>query len=290
MKIINGTNISSVSSVEPSHYHFNWDLSLRGTRTGFPLLWLHGFMGSSADWTALVDEHFSDYWNILADLPGHGNSHLSIGISFQDILAKLHSQLNAYRITSFIPIGYSMGGRVAFHLQHHLPDQIPALIGISSAPGLSTEQDRRQRKQADANLMDKLAHVGFHSFLKEWYKLPLFQSIHRNNRLMTELQKTRSQNDLSQLKMALDLIGNGALPSLWENLSSINAPVLLIGGSLDQKYKNINRKMIQYLPQGQHQLIKGGDHAFHLEKPLETARLIRQFLRETIEGEHRVNN
>ena len=39
-------------------------------------------MGSHADWEEMVGNHFLDYNNILADMPGHGKSSLRPEMSY----------------------------------------------------------------------------------------------------------------------------------------------------------------------------------------------------------------
>lgn len=284
MKITLCTKGYSKQFVNPERTNFMWHMNIVGKHDGFPLLWLHGFMGSSEDWLPLVNEHFPEYRNILVDLPGHGKSLFSGQNNYPAFLDSLRQQLNSLGIKTFIPIGYSMGGRIALHLQQHDPDHIPALVGLSTAPGLKTDQEIQQRRLSDTELMNKLDKQGFNTFLSKWYKFPLFQSISKDKELLNNLTITRSFNNPGQLRQALDLFGTAAMFSLWEKLPEIDIPVLLISGSKDSKYCNINREMVTLLSRGDHQIIENADHAFHLEKPLETAHLIRHFLRESIEG------
>lgn len=232
-----------------------------------------------------MNEHFREYCNILVDLPGHGHTYLPENLEYPELLERLKQQLSLAGYQSFVPIGYSMGGRFALHLQQHFPESIPALVGLSTAPGLKTAQERQQRINSDTELMHRLDRVGFTTFLKEWYELPLFQSIYKNDKQIFWLMTTRSDNDPEQLSRALQHLGSGSLPSLWGSLPDMELPILLLSGALDQKYCELNHEMATQLPHAQHQILDGGDHAFHLEKPLETAHLIKQFLRETIEGE-----
>ncbi len=265
----------------PEASNFNWHFTTFGNSAGIPLLWLHGFLGSACDWRSLVEEHFTEYCNILVDLPGHGKTHLPKELEYAKLLKQLKLQLSLAGYHTFIPIGYSMGGRIALHLQQQFHESIPALIGLSTAPGLKTAQERQQRQNSDTELMNKLDRVGFTTFLKEWYELPLFQSLYQNDKQIFWLMTTRSDNDPEQLKRSLQCLGNGALPSLWEKLPYMELPVLLISGALDQKYCEFNHEMTAQLPYAQHEILAAGDHAFHLEKPLETAHLIKQFLRRT---------
>jgi 2-succinyl-6-hydroxy-2,4-cyclohexadiene-1-carboxylate synthase len=264
---------------------YEWNYRLEGKSEGFPLLWLHGFMGTGDDWLELVQNQFSDYCNILINLPGHAGSVIPAKTQFTDILDALVKRLVASGFEKFIPIGYSMGGRIAFHLQQHVPERIPALIFLSSAPGLKTNLERQQRKIEDEQLMNKMEELGSSAFLEEWYSSGLFGEIKHNSALFTKLCHARSDNDARQLRQALELMGNGALASLWDHLKGIAVPALLMTGELDSKYFQLNQEINRDISESSHRQVAGAGHAFHLEKPLETARIIRHFLSEIIEGE-----
>ncbi|MCF7826272.1 MAG: 2-succinyl-6-hydroxy-2,4-cyclohexadiene-1-carboxylate synthase [Candidatus Marinimicrobia bacterium] len=264
---------------------FEWNFRRVGKDDGTILLWLHGFLGSGADWLDLVKNHFSDYCNIMVDLPGHGQNAIPAEVEFSNILESLVKQLELAGVEKFIPIGYSMGGRLAFHLHHYIPERIQTMIFLSSAPGLKSNIARQERIIQDQQLMTRLERTGFSAFLPEWYSAGLFGNIKLNSLLFSQLCQDRSKNDVSQLRQALELMGNGALPSLWGSLKEISVPTLLLSGEKDSKYFQLNQEMNQLLPDSMHLQVSDAGHAFHLEKPLETARLIRHFLSETIEGE-----
>lgn len=263
----------------------NWNIRIIGEGRKTPLLWLHGFMGSGEDWLEMIMNHFPDQTHILIDLPGHGDYKINSQLQFKAAIDDLTDRLKKLQINSFIPVGYSMGGRLAFHLQRTAPNMIPALIVLSGAPGLKSDFERKHRREADEQLMDSLEQVGFARFLVAWYSAPLFGSIRTNTALFDRLKKKRSSNNTSQLRLSLRLIGNGALPPLWENLGNINIPTLLITGGADTKYMQLNQEMRELIPACAHKLVPAAGHAFHLEKPLETAGIIRHFLSTTIEGE-----
>lgn len=271
--------------MNPPDLKYVWEYTIEGKREGYPLLWIHGFMGSGDDWLEIVNDQFSDYCNILVNLPGHGGSGIPVHTPFKILLAQLINQLSESGIDKYTPIGYSMGGRVGFHLQNLAPERIPALIFLSSAPGLKTTSGQDQRRIADGILMERMESLGISTFLKEWYSSPLFGDIKNHSNLFEKLCQARSGNEVEKLRQALELMGNGALPSLWDELVNIAAPTLLITGKLDQKYFTLNQEINKRVPESIHHQITDAGHAFHLEKPLETARIIRHFLRQIIEGE-----
>lgn len=267
---------------------FKWHLKVIGPDDGTILLWFHGFMGSLKDWEAEILPHFADFRNIIVDLPGHGHSQMPGRLPLTVLMNTLHEQLHALGIGPLCTIGYSMGGRVALHFQHHFPESVTAMVGISMAPGLETESERQQRQTADDALMDRLETLGFDQFLSEWYALPLFKTFQTNVPDPQESLQRRKANNMEQLRHALRSMGNGALPSLWDTLPLLDIPVLLLNGAEDQKYCNLSQKMLAALKNGRQEIIPETSHALHLEKPVETSRAIGHFLRNVIEGDTRV--
>lgn len=264
---------------------FDWNFRRVGNDDGAILLWLHGFLGSGTDWLELLQNHFPDYCNIVVDLPGHGQNIIPGEATCSNILDSLTQHLELSGIKQCVLMGYSMGGRLAFHLQNFNPERFHAMVLFSSAPGLKSRIAQEDRIIQDQQLMDRLERIGFSAFLQEWYSAGLFGNIKNNALLFSQLCQTRAKNDVGQLRRSLELMGNGALPSLWENLKEISVPTLLLSGEIDSKYFQLNQEMNQLLPDSIHLEVSDAGHAVHLEKPLETARLIRHFLSETIEGE-----
>lgn len=264
---------------------FIWKLKAIGTEAGPSLLWLHGFMGSGRDWQVLADQYFPDHHNILVDLPGHGTSILTQPIDFHNSLDLLVSQLARKGVEKFIPVGYSMGGRLAFHLQYFFPHMIPALILLSSAPGMREGPEKQLRRLADEHLAARIQDMGWSQFLIDWYSADLFGNIAKDAKIFMELKRSRAKNDMEQLTRSLRLMGNGTLESRWDSLAKIDSPTLLLTGALDRKYCELNQDIKRQIRTCHHEEIPLCGHAFHIEKPLETAQLIRHFLSEITEGD-----
>ena len=262
-----------------------WHLKRSGNPEGPAILWLHGFMGSQADWLPIVENHFKDYDNLLVDLPGHGRSSISEKETFPTIANDLFRQIRSEGIEKFFIVGYSMGGRFGLHFQKRYPCHVAGIVAISTSPGLATQTERDARSLSDEQLIADLKRDGFNVFLRRWYQSPLFQNIGAHPELLARMLETRRSNDPDRLLLSLRLMGNGALYSLWEYLPEMDVPVLLLSGENDKKYSIINEEMAALIPGCQHRVIQSGDHAFHVENPLETAILIRNFLRNLNKGE-----
>src|SRR5258708_24752149 len=105
-----------VTRMTPPQLHF--DVS----GTGEPLLLLHGFSGSGADWNTLPPEWSPGFQRIAPDLPGHGRSGiLSKPFRHQDAAADVLALLDHLRINFCKAIGISCGGNIL----PHMPTQQP---------------------------------------------------------------------------------------------------------------------------------------------------------------------
>jgi pimeloyl-ACP methyl ester carboxylesterase len=118
------------------------------TGEGEPLLWLHGALGSGADWKHIFREPPAGYRLIAPDLRGHGGSTNPSGaFTFrqcaQDVLALLrHLQLPRVKA-----IGLSGGGLTLLHL-------------ATAAPRRDRLDGHRQRRRISRGGACHPAHFG----------------------------------------------------------------------------------------------------------------------------------
>ena len=114
---------------------------------GEPLLWLHGFMGSGADWKFLFNEPPAGYQLIAPDLRGQGASTNPTGeFTFrqaaQDVLALLHH----LHVSQVKAIGVSGGGIVLLHMATIETVSMDRMV-LVSAPPYFPEQARAIQKE-----------------------------------------------------------------------------------------------------------------------------------------------
>ncbi len=257
-------------------------VELRGEATKGCLVLLHGFTGSAVAWGSHLDTLAASGTRIIAfDLLGHGQSaaptepqRYAMEHCQADILAALH-ELGVCEGEATL-LGYSMGGRIALYTA--LSGFFRALILESASPGLASPVEREQRRASDEALAASIEREGIAWFVDQWEKLPLFASqrslpfAHRE-----ALHMQRLHNRAIGLANSLRGVGVGVQPALHARLPTVDIPVLLITGELDQKFCAIARQMAQQLPQSQLHIIPGAGHAVHLERPREFDDLVRDF-------------
>lgn len=236
---------------------------------------LHGFTGSSASWgEAVVDALASaGHAPILVDAPGHGARAgetdpgaftLERALTLVDRAAERGDGAGA----PFPLVGYSMGGRLALAYAIRRPERVSALVLESASPGLASSRERAGRRESDEALARRLEEEGVEAFVDFWERLPLFES--RGALPAAVLQRQRAlrlTNDAGSLAASLRGLGTGALPGFWDDLATLDVPVLLLVGALDRKFVGVAERMEARLPRARRVTVPGAGHTVHLERP-----------------------
>ena len=102
---------------------------------GFPLVLVHGFLGSSKMWKPQID-FFKDHFRIITpDLPGFGKSNKAKSHnSIQSIANLLINCLEEKKINKFHLLGHSMGGMIVQEMAKKVGDKISKLVCYSTGP------------------------------------------------------------------------------------------------------------------------------------------------------------
>lgn len=242
----------------------------RGPEDATPVLLLHGFMGSSAEWSEISSALSGEYRCLVPDLPGHGGS-TSLpypdAYTMQGAARSLTALLDAEGIDRCAVAGYSMGGRLALYLALRHPRRVERLLLESASPGLATEEERAARRTADEKLARWLETGNFREFVEDWYRQPLFATLARDEPLLRRTIEARLQNDPHELARTLRAMGTGSQPSLWEELSDLHVLTLAVAGEEDAKFVQIAREMELRSANVRSAVISGAGHGVHAEEP-----------------------
>ncbi len=227
------------------------------------LLCIHGAGSDSKIFLPMTAELKRDISVVVPDLPGHGNSHYSCIPLLNHYLDALSAILNFEKISSFIPIGFSMGGALAFELYRRFKSQIPAMIFISSSAILPVSDLVFDLIKND--------YVAFCDFLVKF------------------LYSRNADNELKNLSKKELLSLN---PSVIENdfkicssidhrseLSSIDIPVLIIANRKDKMVPfMLIEEFSRSIAHAKLVVFDEDGHMPHLENPKATAEEIRKFI------------
>lgn len=249
--------------------------------TGPPLLFVHGLGSSTRDWFEQVD-HFKDEYRVIrVDLRGHGRSERSEGpyhiAQFARDVAVLLRQLDA---TPAHVVGLSMGGMVALQLGADAPRLVRSLVVTNSVADaeLQTWQDvwfylsRRTAVQvlgmrrvgkliADRLFVEPDQDELRHEFVERW-----------------------SQNDRQAYLWSIDAIMGW---SVWDRLSHISAPTLLVAAEHDYTPVSEKNRIVAEMPRADLVVIEDARHALPVEKPEAFNAAVETFLADVSTGAFR---
>ena len=244
------------------------------------MLFLHGFMGSLADWHAVTEALRGRYRCIAADLPGHG---ASTGFppgayTIEGAARALVVLLDNLGVERAVIVGYSMGGRLALYLALRHPDRLSGLLLESASPGLEDPGDRAARRAADGERAARLEGGDFEGFLRDWYRQSLFAPLARDEELLRRTIEGKLGNDPAELAKSLRGMGTGNQPSLWGEISGLRVPSLAVAGELDEKFVGISRRMASLNPGIRAAVVPGAGHNVHAEVSAAYLSLLEGFL------------
>jgi 2-succinyl-6-hydroxy-2,4-cyclohexadiene-1-carboxylate synthase len=246
------------------------------------ILFLHGFTGSLKDWIDVTKNIDSRFNIAILDFIGHGESDSPEDenlYSTESIIEQIDLAINNITNEKIILAGYSMGGRAALSYASKSQDKLKAMILESAAPGITSENLRKERITTDEELANFILENPIEKFINYWMNIDLFKS---QKSLPKEKLKLIHNNKLKNNKVglanSLKGFGSGKMPPLFENLKNIKIKTLLISGELDEKFRNINLHMSQLLQSSKFIIVKGAGHNAHLEKEEEYVNEVNNFL------------
>src|SRR5207237_3508108 len=124
-------------------------------------------------------------------------------------------------------------------------------------------------------LARRIEREGIGWFADYWVSLPMFASLARRRPdLVASLDAARRSQDPRRLATALREMGGASGEPLWDRLSSIQLPALVIVGAEDVPYLEHARRLAGLIPSCRAEVVPEAGHAAHLENPNAVAALL----------------
>jgi 2-succinyl-6-hydroxy-2,4-cyclohexadiene-1-carboxylate synthase len=256
-----------MNTIKTIEYH--WNCTLTGDRDLPPLLFIHGWMGSSEDYGKVIKLLRSQYYCIAIDLPGHGKTEVIGDDRSYDFIVTANNimqLLDSLEIDLCAIAGYSFGGRLALYLALEYPHRFDRVILESTSPGLATATERQTRIASDAQIIHQLETENFGDFVTNWYRQKLFTGIDTNPEFPSLLDR-RMTNNPQNLAKSLSYAGLAQQPYLGDRLKIHPRPILLLVGALDRKFRAIAENLTQISPHITCQIIPHCSHNIHFQQP-----------------------
>jgi pimeloyl-ACP methyl ester carboxylesterase len=240
---------------------------------GFPLVFVHGYLGSSEMWN-FQKEFFSKHYRVIIPaLPGFGESH---NIKSLDSINKMAREiiylLDQKNIDKFNLIGHSMGGMIVQEITKLIGDKVNKLVcfatgSIGEIPGrFETIDETREKLKKDG------IELSFSRVPKKWFvKGDKDKNYYLCKNAVKDVSLETADNALLAMKN-------------WrgkEDLKNIKNETLIIWGDKDTSYnfdqvdtlkKNIKNSRLE--------IFKDCAHNVHLEQPDQFNNLVQKFISE----------
>ena len=235
---------------------------------GIPILFLHGFTGSSKSWNHIRKD--INCSSLAIDIPGHGKSifnDINEEYDYRDFRTELYLILQTLNLKKIHLCGYSMGGRIAISFAQKYPEMIESLILESSSLGIVNAEEKGNQLTKDSEISDNI-HNSLDSFINDWSILDLFKdqkSRNEDNYLLQ--QEIRLSHNKEQLAKSLISFSKGSMPAFQESFNLFDFPIFLINGHDDTKYIKLNRDMMKINKSCKQFIIDKASHNTHLENP-----------------------
>lgn len=268
----------------------SWNVRSRGAADGAPILLLHGFTWDGSLWDPVADALGPAFRVHAVDLPGHGSTtgwpadptFGAVAAAIVSLAARLQREDPGRR--PLILAGYSLGARLALQAAllatRHPPVAMPlgSLVLVSGTAGIALPDERARRSQSDAMLAADLRKDGIERFVDRWERLPVFDSpVKLPQPLRAALRAVRLAQSPEGLARSLELMGQGRMPPMWDDLGRLQVPTLLVAGAEDRKYRKLAEQLGAAIPRATLRIMPGCGHSVPLEAPDSLAKALADF-------------
>ena len=238
---------------------------------GFPLILIHGFLGSSKMWEPQIN-YFKNYFRVITpDLPGFGKSNKAKSHnSIQSIANLLMNCLEEKKIDKFSLLGHSMGGMIAQQIAKEYFNKIAKLICYSTGPQGEMPGRFESVDQSRVNLKKKGLENTAKNIAKTWFVKK------ENAKYFDICIEAGKQTSIKAADDALIAFKN------WNGvdaLKNIKNETLIVWGDQDKSYNLEQIKILKKnIKKSKLVIFKNCAHNVHLEKPDQFNSTIKNFL------------
>ena len=238
---------------------------------GFPLVLVHGFLGSSKMWEPQVNFFKKHFRVITPDLPGFGKSNKAKPHNnIQSIADLLLDCLEEKKIDKFYLLGHSMGGMIVQEMAKKAGENISKLICYSTGPIGEMPGRFETVDQSRENLKKKGLEITATNIVKTWF---VKGEAAKYFDICIEAGK---QTSIKAVDNALIAFKN------WNGvntLKNIKNETLIVWGDQDKSY-NLEQEqtLASNIERSKLVIFKDCAHNVHLEKPNQFNNTIKDFL------------
>ena len=238
---------------------------------GFPLVLVHGYLGSSEMWS-FQKKFFKKYFRVISPaLPGFGESYKVKSLDSINAMAKnIFDCIEEKKVNQFHLLGHSMGGMIVQEMVKISSKSINKLIcfgtgSIGDIPGRFESLDKSIERLKKEGIDETVKRIPPKWFVKG--------NLAENYYLCENaVKKTTEETALNALNAMKNWNG-------YENLNNIKNQTLIIWGDKDASYNfeqvdTLNKN----IPNSKLEIFEGCSHNVHLEQPQKFNEIVKNFL------------
>ena len=238
---------------------------------GYPLVLVHGYLGSSEMWKFQKD-YLKNYFRVIAPaLPGFGESYKVKSLNSINTMANIILEcVEEKKINKFNLMGHSMGGMIVQEIAKVAGDKVNKLICFATG-SIGDIPDRFESLDVS---IKRLREEGIKETVKrippKWF---VNGNKAKNYYLCENAVKKTSEKTADN---ALNAMKNW---NVLDNLKNIKNETLIIWGDKDVSYnfdqvETLNKN----IPNSRLEIFKGCCHNVHLEEPEKFNKAVKTFL------------
>ncbi len=238
---------------------------------------LHGFLGRSLDWDAVIPAHLKKVALDLFSSAPQSRPSLDL-VSFPEVVNQAAQVEKRPRVL----VGYSLGGRIALHALVSDPKSWSGAVIISAHPGLSDLSEKATRKMKDEDWAQSFETESWGELMTRWNSQAVFEGSEPRQRIEAEFSRR-------SLAEALRTCSLGVQRDLRPEIRSLNIPILWVVGEQDQKFLGLARDVAQLNPLVDLEVLPGATHRAPWDRPDDFARCLDNFFGRIRRGESSVS-
>ncbi len=252
-----------------------------GTEGKQPILFLHGALQQGHSWDFVALPLCIDYHVLALDARGHGESQWA---SDSDYSLEAHQRdldgfVEALGLEQFILVGHSMGGRNGYVFTARHPEKVKALVIVDTGPQMRSQGETRIRQFRE--LPDELdSYQEFATRVQEY-------TGRSREQVLGALKHSIRQRPDGKWTWKYDRLlrtpgfrpGSWPPERLWECLTNIHCPTLIIRGSQSDIFApEVMERMLQVMPQSTSAVVPRAGHLVAGDNPAGFMKALRPLL------------
>jgi esterase len=243
--------------------------------SGFPVIILHGLLGSSDNWRAISKRLGPNYQIYTVDLRNHGRSPHSEVMTYPAMADDLGELLERQKISECYVIGHSLGGKVAMQFASTHPERVSKLVIVDIAPRAYPPSQR-----AALAALEQLELETLESFGEIDASLaPAIPEVAVRQFLMKNIARVPSGGFVWRIDLAAIAKSYDQLIKPIDAATSYDKPTLFVRGGRSDYIADTDLPLIRAIfPRAELVTIANAAHWLHADAPDEFLQILTDFL------------